>query len=238
VTLIQEHIQKSNLGALVTLFQLDLTGFGDMVYYLYAGDQDAVSQNILFGGHSYLPLPLQTSGWETTGEGTLPRPTVTIANINSLWTALVTANKDLLGAPLTRIRTFDKFLDGGSNPDPTATLPIDQYILTRKTKHNRTQITWELSASMDQAGTMLPGRVMVRDYCDQIYRRFVSGTTFDYTQATCPYAGTTYLDAQGNSVAASKDQCGKHLADCKARFGVDAVLPFRGFPGAARLKIR
>ena len=86
---------------------------------------------------------------------------------------------------------------------------------------------------MDQEGCQLPGRQFIKDYCTFIYRTYDAATgAFDYTNASCPYTGTTYFDAQGNAMnIAMHDRCGKRLSDCKKRFGERNKLYFNGFPG-------
>lgn len=238
MTKISEHIQKSHLGSLIELFQIDLTIFNEGILYLVPGDELSTVHAVTFDGQVYSPHPIKAEGFELSGQGPLPRPSFAVSNVKNLFTSLVLTHQDLLGATITRIRTYDKFLDNGADPDPTAILPLDVYTLNKKTKHNREEIHWELAAAMDQAGTLLPGRQVVRDFCDQEYRTWVTGTTFDYSTATCPYTGTTYLDEQDQATTAANDRCGKRLGSCKARFGATNELPFRGFPGVARLKIR
>lgn len=239
MTKITEHIQKQNMGALIELFQLDCTMFGDQIYYLVSGDFGSTAHQVTFGGIKYYPHPIKADGFELAGQGTLPKPNFVVANVGNIFTSMVLANRGLIGAELTRIRTFSKFLDNGADPDPTATLASDVYRLTRKVKHTRKEIQWELSAAMDQAGSELPGRIVARDYCDHVYRSWnTAAGAFDYSGCTCPYVGGSYFDEYDNPTTADKDVCGKRLSSCKLRFGATAELPFRGFPGVATVKVR
>ena len=46
--------------------------------------------SIKFGGDVlYIPLPVEASGFEFSGDGTLPRPTIRFANLQSQMTALL-----------------------------------------------------------------------------------------------------------------------------------------------------
>lgn len=190
-----------------------------------------LNNQMVFNGNAYAPIALEATGFEWNGTGTLPQPEVQIGNVNALITGAVIALKDLAGAKFTRIRTFRKYLDDGSSPDPTATFPKDVYRINQKTAHTKVSITFQLASTIDQQGMMLPRRQCIRNTCTQTYRSW-NGTEFVYTNATCPYTGTNYFDINGSVVTdPSKDVCGKHLTDCKLRFGATSPLPTRAFPG-------
>jgi lambda family phage minor tail protein L len=169
----------------------------------------------------------------------LPRPTITVANLDNSFTALVEDNDDLHGAIVSRIRTFGRYLDDGVDPDGDAHLPIDLYQISQKTEHTQESISWVLSALMDQEDVVLPGRIITRDFCTHEVRLWDPvANAFDYTFATCPYVGTP-RDANGDPCAAADEVFSKRLETCcKARFGATAVLPTRAFPGVARLRAR
>lgn len=232
---IRSHVQAFALGAKVTLYKLDLTAFGLGIIRLVAGVKG--STIISFGGNAYSPHPLKTEGWELSANNSLPRPTFTVANVDNAFTALVEQGDDLHGAILSRIRTYERYLDGGVEPDGNATLPIDVYQLVQKTEHTQDQISWVCAALMDQEDVVLPGRIITRDYCTHDVRRW-TGSAFDYTNATCPYTGAA-KDINGVACASADEVFSKRLSTCcKARFGATAVLPTRAFPGVARLRLR
>lgn len=234
---IAAHIQGANLGARVTLYKLDLTMFDLAPVYLAPGTEG--SSIVSFGGQDYAPHPIRAEGFELVTNGPLPRPSFEVANLDNSFTAIVEQNDDLQGAILKRIRTYERYLDSGAEPDGDSHLPIDVYQLSLKTKHTPSIIGWTCSALMDQEGVQLPGRQIIRDYCDHVYRRRNDADTgFDYTNVTCPYAGASYFDEDDLPVAASLDRCSKRLTGCRLRFGDNAVLPTRAFPGVARLRGR
>lgn len=236
MTGLPEHIQKFDLGPRITLFQFDLTMFDLGYLYLAPGTAGAVA--VSFGGQTYAPHPIQSDGYELTSVGTLPRPRLVVANLDNSFTALVDANDDLQGGIVTRLRTYGRYLDDGAEPDGEKYLPPDIYQLSQKTRHNESVIEWTLSALMDQEGVDLPGRLIVRDWCEHTYRRW-TGSGFDYTNVTCPYAGTDYFDEDGNTTTAPFDKCSRRIGTgCQKRFGVTGVLPTRAFPGVARIQSR
>lgn len=229
------HIQQADLGGDVTLYQLDLTMFGQGIIRIAPGTEGASA--VSFGGEVYAPLPVEAKGFAVSASGPLPRPTITVANLDNAFTALVSQNDDLLGAILTRIRTYTRYLDGQPDADGGAHLPLDVYELASKRVHTAEKISWQCKALMDQDGKALPGRIVTRDYCDHTYRQPDGAGGFIYEGATCPYGGTAYFDKDDQPSSAANDQCSKRLTGCRARFG-NAPLPFRGFPGVARLRVR
>ncbi|CAO3459797.1 Phage minor tail protein [Azospirillum argentinense] len=229
------EIQKPQPSAYVTLFQLDLTALGGIVYAFTQSQHETAA--LRYGGVEYTPIDIEAEGFEWNGTGSLPTPKIRVANVNRAFSALVGAYGDLLGAQVTRIRTFRRFLDGEPEADAAAHLPLDVYRIERKATHNKVFIEWELAAVLDQEGRLLPGRQILRDACMHRYRRW-TGAGFDYTRASCPYAGGAMFKATGEPTGAGhEDVCGKRLSDCKLRFGANAVLPTRAFPGVARLRV-
>jgi lambda family phage minor tail protein L len=235
---IRSHVQGFALGARVYLYELDLTEFGLGIVRITPSSDEGTSA-ISFGTEIYAPHPVKAEGFELNGSGSLPRPTFTVSNLDNSFTALVEQNDDLHGGILRRIRTYDRYLDTGAEPDGNSHLPIDVYQLSQKTTHTRDEIAWSCSALMDQEGVELPGRTVARDYCGHDTRRWNAATgDFDYTNVTCPYVGPP-LDADGNPCAPSEESFSKRLGTCcMARFGRNAVLPTRAFPGIARLRSR
>jgi lambda family phage minor tail protein L len=144
----------------------------------------------------------------------------------------------VLGCTLYRVRTYARFLDNGSEPDPTAFFGPDIFRVERKAVDNPVIIEFELSASIDQEGKKLPGRQVIRDTCLWRYRIWNATTgEFDYAKAQCPYTGTSYFDASDRPVDnASEDVPSRRLRCCELRFGKKNPLPFGGFPGVARVR--
>lgn len=234
---IREHIQGAALGAEVFLYEIDLTVFDQGILYL-TPTTDGAGSAVSFGGQVYAPHPIKAEGYEISDSGPMPRPKITVANLDNSLTALVEQNDDLQGGIVRRIRTYERYLDSGADPDGNAHKPIDEHIISQKVADDGEVIAWELAALMDLEGVKLPRRKIVRDFCDLEYRRW-DGAAFDYTQATCPYVGAQSYDENGDPVADANDRCSKRLGTgCQARFGENGILPFGGFPGVARIRAR
>lgn len=234
---IREHIQRLSLGAEIILFEIDLTMFDQGIIYITpSSDNGSV---VSFGGESYAPHPVEAEGYEATVDGPMPRPSITIGNIDGALTPLVEQHDDLQGAIVRRIVTYERYLDSGDDPDGNAMKPVDVHQISRKTGDDGDTMSFELTALMDQEGVSLPARKMARDYCSHDYRIWDAATeTFDYSGATCPYAGDDSFDENDDPVADALDRCSKRLSGCTARFGIDAALPTRAFPGLSRVRAR
>tara|TARA_R100000353_G_scaffold26949_1_gene22737 strand:- start:117 stop:692 length:576 start_codon:yes stop_codon:yes gene_type:complete len=174
-------LQEINPGAVIELFtlQLDATLHGSTtIYRFHNGANLNANGEVVWAGNTYLRFPIECAGFEFTGTGTLPRPTISVSNIFGTLTAIMqnvnqtTVGNDLNGAKLTRIRTLARFLDavnfeGNTNPygtpDPTAEFPQEIYFLDRKVSENRDVVQWEAISALDLVNVKLPKRIATRD---------------------------------------------------------------------------
>jgi len=236
---IKSDVQTATPGAVVDMWMLDARdqGAGSIIYFT-AGTVSGVS-NVVHNGITYSPLPIDVDGLEYNAQGETPTPTLTLSNVSKTLQAEVINYNDLLGATLTRRRTFAKYLDGQPEADSSAIWEDEIYIVHRKAVHNKYQIQWEIVPEVAAYGKKIPGRLILRDYCQHVY------ITTDATNHTCPYdpydAGDNpshnYYDEDGNVTTSGNDVCGKRLTDCRLRFGQRGTLPFRGFPAAAKIRV-
>jgi lambda family phage minor tail protein L len=235
------ELQKINPSSIIELFELELFAniHGTAFTYRFHAGTNALSTNgnIVWNANTYTALPIEVEGFEYNAEsGSLPRPTVRVANLLGGITAVLlsvnqtTAGNDLTGAKLTRIRTLVRYLDavnfpGGTNPygtpDTSATLPSEVYYLARKVAETRDAVEFEAAATFDLAGIRAPKRQCSANLCPWVYKG-----------AECGYSGTDYYDENDETVGGSdQDRCGKRLSSCQIRFGETAELPFGAFPG-------
>lgn len=247
------ELQNIAPSAVIELFQLELNAAQHGVnetFYFHAG-VNANTSPIVWAGDTYMAIPIEASGFAWSGQGSLPRPTVSISNImGTVTTLLATLPDGLEGAKVTRIRTLARYLDvtnfpspgsitqqdggilltqdGGelqqesSNPtaDPLAEWPREVYFVDRKSAETRDVVEFELASIFDMAGVRAPKRQCITR-CQWVYR-----------SGECGYTGSNYFDVNDNPVAnANQDVCGKRISSCEARFGVNATLPYGGFPG-------
>jgi len=234
---IASTIQKLAPGKLVTLFELDMTSLGGTTIY-FTENVTTAGAIVELNSVEYTPIDCKAEGFEVTGEGVIPQPTFTISNVSQSLVAEIVSYDDLVGAILTRRRTFAKYLDDGDEADSNAQFPVDIWRVQQKTQQNKFFIEWKLTAYMDYEGTYLPKEQVLRDTCTHIYRVW-DGSAFDYTDATCPYTGASCFERDGTpTVTEEDDDCGKRYSDCKLRYPLKAdVLPTRAFPNVAKVRV-
>lgn len=230
-------IQRPDLnrsGGRVELFVLDVSALGGAIHRVCSSINEGAP--VQWQGNTYSPVPVEMTGFEVSGGGALPTPTLKLSDGFGVFRAMINAYNDLIGAKITRYVTYRKYLDGADEADPLAHFPEDIYYISRKSRQSGVVIEWQCAALMDQQGKKLPGRTLLKDICDQRYRIWDPDTSsFDYTNATCPYTGTNYFDEMGVVCAVEDDFCGQRLTDCILRYGT-AALPFRGFPGVSHVR--
>ncbi len=228
------EVQQPSTDPYIELFDLDATGIGGGTYHFCQSSLE--SSAIVWRGTTYTPFDVLGKGFGMDSQGALPRPTLTVTNVTKALMGAVIAWNDLLGAVVTRWRTFRKFLDGQSAADPDAHFVEDVYIIERKISANKYAIEWELSPFGFSEGAKIPRRQIIKDLCSWTYRRW-NGSAFDYTGVKCPYTGGSYWNSKNESCAASEDRCGRWLSSCELRFG-GGEIPTAAFPGVSKIRVR
>ena len=223
---IQEQLQSLEPSAIIELFELELTeavNGVDQTYYYHAGTNE-LRANIVFNGITYTAYPIEVEGFQVTSKGTLPRPSMTIANANNAISSLL-ALYNPLQAKVKRIRTCKKFLDavnfssGNATADPTAKFEDEIWYIDRVANENPQVVEFELTSKLDLTNLALPRR-QILEHCP-----------WQYKGTECGYIGTAAFDLNDKPTTAANDQCGKRYSSCAKRFPT-GLLPFGGFPGA------
>lgn len=162
MTALTVAVNKPALSAYVELYILDCSTIGGGVFR-FTPMTNENAQQVVYDGASYTPLPIKTEGWEWTSNGAPPRPTLVVSNVNKFLQGAVQTLGDIVGAKLTRIRTFKQFLDGQPGADVNARYPDDVYLIEQKLSHNKNEISWLLSSVVDRPNLRLPRRQVLRD---------------------------------------------------------------------------
>lgn len=224
-----KEIQALERTALVELFVIDMRHRGGDVAYFHSGVSN-LGRPLVWQGKTYEPLPIETDGFDISAQGTLPRPKVRAANVQGLFSALSMEMDDLIGAKITRKRTFGRFLDavnfpdGNPEADPDQHFPDQIWFIDRKVAENKYVVEWELASAFDLMGVQLPFGQIVKNSCRWRYR-----------SAECGWNGGFYTKDDQPTSDPNQDRCGKRLTSCECRFGSDSELPFGGYPGAQEL---
>lgn len=242
---VSDDAKRLTPGAVVDLYHLDINPIiapgepAQGIIYVYSGT-GRDDEPVVFRGNEYIPIPMNVRGFEMNADGKLQRPVLQVSNLGSLFSPLVDAREGLLGAHLHRVRTFERYLDDGADPNPLKFLATDFYLIGRKKAQNRGVLEFELHVPIDVEGVYIPRRVHT-SRCPWVYRDADSS-------GNCPWAGFA-MDInnirEGEAGYLGADACNKLLTACKARFqnsldpdpnqrDLSIVLPFGGWPGVER----
>lgn len=193
-------------SALVSFFVIDATELGGGVLHL-TPFVSGTATSIFWQGVEFNAYPIEFDGHELRGQGTMPRPRLRLGNLLGTISALCINYGNLIGATVTRRRTFAKYLDGMPGADPLAALPDDIFEIDRKSSEDRNTVEFELASALEVDGVFLPRRQVMSGTCGFIYRspecgftgnmavankedvRFLADQTFRGEWA----AGTTYV---------------------------------------------
>jgi len=177
---------------LIELFEVEVGGTIGIKKF-HAGK--IIDKDIILGGATYYCVPIEASGFESKGDGTLPRPKLIVSNPDGLITELIKQEDDMVGNVFKRIRIFLKFIDEVNfpekvnpfgNSDPNSRFDDDLYIFNRKISENKYFIEFELVSPLEVENYKLPARIMVANYCPWKYRGIGCryGSRDDYTGPT------------------------------------------------------
>ena len=170
--------QEINSG-LIELYELEI---GSDVLYFHDGKNESL-ENVQFRQpespytlKTYLALPLLMTGIERKGDGASPRPSLTIANVESILKSSSVFQTDLnitgfelddlVGAKLKRRKTLEKYLTS----NPPIEFNSDTYIIDRIEEKTNLYASFELAAAFDLDGIRLPSRIVVGKYCPWKYQ--------------------------------------------------------------------
>lgn len=218
-------------GAVIELFELDLSRFAQQAVRFHAGT-NAVGSDIVWRGHCYQRFPVKGSGFEIKSQGTLPRPKLAVANVTGIISSLCKRYNDLIGSRVTRRRTLARYLDAGNFPegnpfaDPNEAFPEDIFSINQKTLETKDVVEFELAVVWDVEGVKLPRRQVIQNLCPWRYR----GEGCGYVGPAVATDNDKPISPHALPAERENDRCGKRLASCKLRFP-NGALPFGGFPG-------
>ena len=188
------ELNKINPSSIIELFELELTvGLDipagnpnnlDTVFRFHAGANLNNFGQIKFNNNLYQRVAVQIEGFEDTGKGTVPRPTLTFSNLGGITkdgtvmtmsdflaiVNLTTPGNDLLEEKVTRLMPLASALDNdnfvGDNPFGTPSTDRLQdriYFIDRKSVENRQVVQFELVSVLDMQNKRIPARIVTRD---------------------------------------------------------------------------
>ncbi len=220
--MIPQNVGTLDLDAIIPLFAFTN-------YNLLAPNESLRFCNytgVVYEGMEFMALGCESDGWDFVGQGAIANPTLKVSNVGRVisdWLFKIKSNSNyrLEGATLIRVLTQKKFLDGQPNEnDAIKSFTPDKFVIEQVPAETYQAVEFKLSTAFDIDGLTLPSRSALRS-CPWIYR-----------SPECGYTGSKMFDLNDQYTTAKyKDKCSKSLSGCRARFGVNAILPFGGFPG-------
>lgn len=165
-------------SALIELFALDLRPVGeDMILYFHNGS-NGLRGSVSFRGVSYVPLAINVTGFESSITGEPARPRLTMSNVGGFTSMLAISTSDLVGAILTRTKTWRAYLDDSPSASPVTLGDPDIYTVEQRVRETRLSVEFELSTPFDLDNVRFPIRKVVSGYCP-----------FEYRGPDCNWAG-------------------------------------------------
>lgn len=216
--------------AKVRLYEIDMTAFDAGIYRFYSGLNENES-NVFWKGIEYEAFPAKIDGIQRNSSGASNRPSFVLSNITGVVTGLFVNYNELVGAIVTVIDVYAKFLDpvnfkDGINPnyDPNQE-SITIYRIQKPGTINKQYATFELALPMEADNALIPSNVMTTNNCQWIYRGI-----------GCRYNGNKYFNAKDEPVTdINLDVCSKKENGCVLRFGSDVAIPIRIFPSCDKV---
>lgn len=225
---IEQDVQKLEPGNLLEFFTVDNTEAGGGILRFHKH----LDGTITWQGEDFAPWPIDAEGFELTSNQQ-PAPTITVANIDGSISLLCMLFEDMVGATVTRSRTFKQYLDavnfpGGVNPtaDPTQEFPPEIWKIERKVEETQEAVKFELASPLDFGKVNLPRRQIIANQCNFVYRGEYCNYTGDPV-ATALDVPTTDPDL---------DRCSHKLSGCLLREWPDEILNFGGFVAAGLVR--
>ena len=224
--------------------------------YFHPGTNN-ININIVFGGISYAAAPVEVDGFEKRVKGTLPRPTMRVANVNNTITSLMRRSTNpinpLMGK-VTRIRTCKKFIDAVNFFDQQYIFQDGNAMALNQSSDSSDTIVFAAHGTGDGTArfpdeTWYIDRISSENQQEVEFelsskleltnvllprRTVVEHCPWKYRGVECGYSGgpVAKSDDSTTGVTSANDRCGKRIKSCKLRFPGDTRLPFGGFPGA------
>lgn len=184
-----DQLKQEIDSGLLEFFELEIGAGSNNTLYFHDGKNENLA-DISFAGNTYISLPIMMEGIELSADGAMSRPTLTIANVESIlkagskfktqmedgtWGATVDGSPlvasdfkidHLVGSVLTKRKTLEKYLTS----NPIVEFEKDEYIIDRIKAKDNNFITLELASPFDLGGIRIPNRVVVGKYCPWVYQ--------------------------------------------------------------------
>ncbi len=136
-------------------------------------------KEITWNEKKYYPIAVDTSEFETSMAGKLPRPRITIINKENIFSALLRDYSDLRDSKITRRKVlvrhldaenFDNSINPFSNFSTGIYISYETFLLSQKISENKFSIQFELISPFDLQTLDSMNRKIIGSYCYWQYR--------------------------------------------------------------------
>lgn len=221
MTEVTSDVQTLNPDPTVELWVVDGSEFGADILRFHNYNAGIIT----FQGIEYHPWPIESEGFARTSDQQ-PQPKLRVGNVDGSITQVCLLFDDMVGARVTRKRTFEKYLDDQPTADPYEEYPPELWFIERKGAETREAVEFELSSALDFMGIQVPQRQIIANQCP-----------FQYRQAGCGYVGPPVANLLDQATSnPSEDNCGRRVHSCTLRQWPDGVLNFGGFAAAGLVR--
>jgi lambda family phage minor tail protein L len=176
---VNQEITLLSPDTLVELYILDATEQGAEDLFHFHPGTTIRERPVVFKGDTYIPFPVEVTGFEAKGKGTPPRPKLRLGNVSGFVKDLNNLYDDLLGAKFIRKRVFFKHLDDNFVPkyggQIQPEMSEDVFFIDMPLDENKLFVEYEMGSLPDVEGVLLPRRQVLGDICNFSYR------------GTCPF---------------------------------------------------
>ena len=182
---INREIFSQNPSVAIELFEISNIANSEEIIRFHGGINNLRS-SIIFDSKEYYYIPYLAEDFGARSDGKLTRPQLSVINFEGIFSRYISDKDDLLGASVKRIRTFLRFLDEenflnynqdidywnsmGVNPDSSAKLMDEEWVINQKVLENKNLIKYELSSPLDLENVLVPKRQIINNYCAWKYR--------------------------------------------------------------------
>lgn len=187
---ITAEIQKLAPSSIIEMFEIDASAVGGSIYRFHAGKNNLYG-DVIWNGLTYSAFPMEVNGFEWSGKGQLPRPTMTVSNVLGTVTALVLMYDDLAGCKVTRIRTLAKFLDAANFEVIRTNLMFPSSAITGWAASPGSSVAVTANAATSPDGTINATKLSTNDTATNghLWYKTYTGTI------NTAYCGSVYLKA-------------------------------------------
>jgi len=211
-----DELNAGESSIIIELFEVDTSRYSGEIIRLHNGK--TIQGDIVFNSKTYKAYPFEVSDFEVKGDGSLPRPKITMANIDGFISQMIQGKNDFVGLKVKRIRTFLKYLDAENfadninpfgTPDYTARFPDDSFIINQKQEESKNYVAFELVSALDMEEANVPTRIMYSHHCPWSYR----GEGCDYGSLSLAKTNTWAVRKQEDNLYRNYCQAGFPVGD-------------------------